>query len=164
MPQFILEIDRTQSARYGLNVGDLQDVIETALGGRVATELWEGERHFSVVVRLKETQRYLGNLPNTLVTTKTGAQIPLSELMNFKTVSGAMNISRENGQRVTSIGVFIRDRDMGSVVKDMQARVAKHVSVDDVRTLPAYRDWETDRKSTRLNSSHEFVSRMPSSA
>ena len=133
MPQFILEIDRTQSARYGLNVGDLQDVIETALGGRVATELWEGERHFSVVVRLKETQRYLGNLPNTLVTTKTGAQVPLSELMNFKTVSGAMNISRENGQRVTSIGVFIRDRDMGSVVKDMQARVAKHVSVNDVR-------------------------------
>ena len=133
LPQFILEIDRTQSARYGLNVGDLQDVIETALGGRVATELWEGERHFSVVVRLKETQRYLGNLPNTLVTTKTGAQIPLSELMNFKTVSGAMNISRENGQRVTSIGVFIRDRDMGSVVKDMQARVAKHVSVNDVR-------------------------------
>ena len=133
LPQFILEIDRVQAARYGLNVGDLQDVIETALGGKVATELWEGEKHFSVVVRLKEGERYLGNLPNTLVSAPNGAQIPLSEVMNFKTVSGAMNISRENGQRVTSIGVFIRDRDMGSVVKDMQARVSKNVKVNDVR-------------------------------
>ena len=133
LPQFILEIDRVQAARYGLNVGDLQDVIETALGGKVATELWEGEKHFSVVVRLKEGERYLGNLPNTLVSAPNGAQIPLSEVMNFKTVSGAMNISRENGQRVTSIGVFIRDRDMGSVVKDMQERVAKNVKVNDVR-------------------------------
>ena len=113
LPQFILEIDRIQAARYGLNVGDLQDVIETALGGKAATELWEGERHFSVVVRLKEGERYLGNLPTTLVSAPNGAQIPLSEVMNFRTISGAMNISRENGQRVSSIGVFIRDRDMG---------------------------------------------------
>ena len=86
LPQFILEIDRAQAARYGLNVADLQDVIETSLGGKIATELWEGERHFSVVVRLKESERFLGNLPNTLVSTPGGAQIPLSEVMNFKTV------------------------------------------------------------------------------
>ena len=133
LPQFILEIDRVQAARYGLNVGDLQDVIETALGGKAATELWEGERHFSVVVRLKDSERYLGNLPSTLVSAPNGAQIPLSEVMNFRTISGAMNISRENGQRVSSIGVFIRDRDMGSVVKDMQARVDEKVKANDVR-------------------------------
>jgi heavy metal efflux system protein len=133
LPQFILEIDRVQAARYGLNVGDLQDVIETALGGKAATEMWEGEKHFSVVVRLKEGERYLGNLPNTLVSAPNGAQIPLSEVMNFKTISGAMNISRENGQRVSSIGIFIRDRDMGSVVKDMQDRVSSKIKANDVR-------------------------------
>jgi cobalt-zinc-cadmium resistance protein CzcA len=132
LPQFILEIDRAQAARYGLNVGDLQDVIETSLGGKAATELWEGERHFSVVVRLKESERFLGNLPATLVSTPNGAQIPLSEVMNFKTISGAMNISRENGQRVTSIGIFIQGRDMGSVVADMKDRVAKNIRSSDV--------------------------------
>ena len=135
LPQFILDIDRKQAARYGLNIGDLQDVIETSLGGRVATELWEGERHFSVVVRLKEAERYLGNLPNTLVATATGAQIPLSEVMNFRTISGSMNIGRENGQRVTSIGIFIQDRDMGSIVKDMKIRVDKNVVINDARII-----------------------------
>mgnify|MGYP000376121737 FL=1 len=133
LPQFILEIDRAQAARYGLNVADLQDVIETSLGGKIATELWEGERHFSVVVRLKESERFLGNLPNTLVSTPGGAQIPLSEVMNFRTVSGAMNISRENGQRVTSIGIFIQGRDMGSVVADMKKQVEKNIKLNDVR-------------------------------
>ncbi|MEO8383836.1 MAG: efflux RND transporter permease subunit, partial [Betaproteobacteria bacterium] len=84
---------------------------------------WEGEKHFSVVVRLKDSERALPNLPNLLIASPAGAQIPLSQLARFKSVSGAMNIARENGRRVVSIGVFIRDRDMGSVVKDMQARV-----------------------------------------
>jgi cobalt-zinc-cadmium resistance protein CzcA len=132
LPQFVLEIDRAQAARYGLNVADLQDVIETALGGKAATELWEGERHFSVVVRLKESERFLGNLPTILVSTPGGAQIPLSAVMNFKTISGAMNISRENGQRVTSIGIFIHGRDMGSVVADMKKTVEKNIKLNDV--------------------------------
>jgi len=55
VPQSNITIDRERSARYGLNVSDIQDVIETGLGGRVATELWEGEKHFSVVVRLPES-------------------------------------------------------------------------------------------------------------
>ena len=133
LPQFILDIDRNQAARYGLNVGDLQDVIQTSLGGRAATELWEGERHFSVVIRLKDAERYLGNLPNTLVATANGAQIPLSEVMNFRTISGAINIARENGQRVTSIGIFIQDRDMGSIVKDMKIRVDNNIVINDAR-------------------------------
>ena len=81
---------------------------------------------------LKESERFLGNLPTTLVSTPNGAQIPLSEVMNFKTISGAMNISRENGQRVTSIGIFIQGRDMGSVVADMKDRVAKNIRSNDV--------------------------------
>ncbi|MCE1240616.1 MAG: CusA/CzcA family heavy metal efflux RND transporter [Azonexaceae bacterium] len=120
LPQYRLEIDRAAAARYGLNVGDVQDVVETALAGKAATELWEGERHFSVVVRLAEPQRALDRLKDVLVPTPSGAQVPLSALVDFKLSSGAMNIARESGQRVLAIGVFIRDRDMGSVVADMQ--------------------------------------------
>lgn len=120
LPQYRLEIDRAAAARYGLNVMDVQDVIETVLAGKAATELWEGDRHFSVVVRLKESERALDRLRNILVPAPSGAQIPLADLVDFKLGSGAMNIARESGQRVVAIGVFIRDRDMGSVVADMQ--------------------------------------------
>ena len=120
LPQYRLEIDRAAAARYGLNVMDVQDVIETALAGKVATELWEGERHFGVAVRLDESSRQLDNLRNLLIPTPSGAQVPLSSLVEFKVASGAMNIARESGKRVIAIGVFIRDRDMGSVVADMQ--------------------------------------------
>ncbi len=123
LPQYVLDIDRAAAARYGINIGDIQDLIETAVAGKATSELWEGEKHFSVVVRLKDAERALPNLPNLLVASPNGAQVPLSQLARFKSVSGAMNIARENGRRVVSIGVFIRGRDMGSVVKDMQARV-----------------------------------------
>jgi cobalt-zinc-cadmium resistance protein CzcA len=82
-----------------------------------------------VVVRLAHAQRELPALPSVLVATASGAQIPLAELAHFTLADGAMNISRENGQRTVSIGVFIRDRDMGSVVADMQARVTKSVTI-----------------------------------
>lgn len=124
LPQYRLEIDRAAAARYGLNVMDVQDVVETALAGKAATELWEGDRHFSVVVRLDEKSRQLDQLRNILIPTPSGAQVPLANLVDFKLGSGAMNIARESGQRVVAIGVFIRDRDMGSVVADMQAKAA----------------------------------------
>jgi len=124
LPQYRLEIDRAAAARYGLNVADVQDVVETALAGKAATELWEGDRHFSVVVRLAEPDRQLDRLKSVLVPTPSGAQVPLADLVDFKVGSGAMNIAREGGQRVVAIGVFIRDRDMGSVVADMQKATA----------------------------------------
>lgn len=124
LPQYRLEIDRAAAARYGLNVMDVQDVVETALAGKAATELWEGDSHFSVVVRLAEPSRQLDKLKEVLVPTPAGAQVPLSALVDFKLGSGAMNIARESGQRVVAIGVFIRDRDMGSVVADMQKATA----------------------------------------
>jgi len=127
LPQYVIDIDRGAAARYGVNVGDIQDLVETALAGKATSELWEGERHFSVVVRLKPGERESANLPGLLVATPSGAQVPLSRLARFRSVSGAMDIARENGRRVVSIGVFIRDRDMGSVVKDMQARVASGI-------------------------------------
>jgi cobalt-zinc-cadmium resistance protein CzcA len=125
VPQALIEIDRSAAARYGLNIGDIEDVIETGLGGKAATELWEGEKHFSVVVRLPEAERSLANLKKLLVDTPDGLHIPLDEVAAFREVAGSMNISRENGTRLSAISIFIKGRDMGSVVHDMQDRVAK---------------------------------------
>jgi cobalt-zinc-cadmium resistance protein CzcA len=127
VPQSLIEIDRERAARYGLNVSDIQDVIEIGLGGKAATELWEGEKHFSVVVRLREAERSLANLKNILIDTPDGVHIPLAEVAAFKVSGGSMNISRENGTRVMAVSIFIRGRDMGSVVAEMQQRVKTDV-------------------------------------
>ncbi len=129
LPQLVIHIDRAAAARYGLNVADIQDVIETALGGRTATQLWEGERRFAVVVRLKDPERSITSMRSITVSTPDGVYIPLSQVADFQTTSGAQNIARENGVRVFSIGIFIRDRDMGSVVADMKERVAERVKL-----------------------------------
>ncbi len=123
VPQSVIDVDRAAAARHGINVQDVEDVIEAALGGKAATELWEGEKHFSVVVRLPESERALSRMPGILVDTPSGARVPLSDLATFRVASGAMNISRENGTRVKAVGVFIRGRDMGSVVAEMKDRV-----------------------------------------
>jgi cobalt-zinc-cadmium resistance protein CzcA len=127
LPQIQVKVERARAARYGLNVADIQDVIETALGGKAVTQMWEGERRFAVAVRLEETERSLTRMQGLLVATPGGAYVPLSEVATFRTVSGSMNIARENGRRVYAIGVFIRGRDMGSVVSDMQDRVEKNI-------------------------------------
>ena len=128
VPQLQIEIDRARAARYGLNVADVEDVIETELGGKTATELWEGERRFGVVVRLSEEERRDENaIKNVLVDTPTGLRIPLSEVASIVVGSGSMNIARESGSRVAAIGVFIQGRDMGSIVSEMQERVKANV-------------------------------------
>jgi cobalt-zinc-cadmium resistance protein CzcA len=152
LPQELIEIDRAQAARYGLNIGDIQDVIETALGGREATRIWEGERKFGVVVRLREDERSLTALRDILLTTQSGAFIPLNQVASFKTIGGSMNISRENGGRVIAIGVFIEGRDMGSVVHDMQARVAEQVKLPPGYTMSWSGEFENqERAMARLS-------------
>ena len=149
LPQYVLDIDRQAAARYGINVGDIQDLVETALAGKATSELWEGEKHFSVVVRLKESERSLPNLPNLLVASPNGAQVPLSQLVQFKSISGAMNIARENGRRVISIGVFIRNRDMGSVVKDMQDKVGEIGTLDNGEEVTWSGEFENQERAMK---------------
>jgi cobalt-zinc-cadmium resistance protein CzcA len=129
LPQIQVKVDRARAARYGLNVADIQDVIESALGGKAVTQVWEGEQRFAVALRLPEAERELTRMQSLLVATPNGAYVPLSEVANFRTVGGMMNIAREDGRRVLAIGVFIRDRDMGSVVSDMQSRVAQNIKL-----------------------------------
>src|SRR3989442_3185235 len=104
-----IKIDRARAARYGPNVADVEDVIETALGGKTATELRKGERRFNVVVRLREEEGQDGAaIANVLVETPHGLSIPLSEGATISVGSGSMNIARESGMRVAAIGSSFR--------------------------------------------------------
>ena len=128
VPQLQIEVDRQRSARYGLNVADVQNVIETALGGKQATEIWEGDRKYPVVVRLQEQQRSdLSSIGRILVETPKGMRVPLEDVATLNVRGGSMNISHESGKRLASIGVFLRGRDMGSAVAEMQQRVREKV-------------------------------------
>lgn len=152
LPQIQVRVDRARAARYGLNVGDIQDVIESALGGKAVTQIWEGEQRFAVAVRLPEAERSLTRMQGMLVATPGGAYVPLSELASFRTVGGLMNIARENGKRVFAIGVFIRGRDMGGVVAEMQDNVARNVKLAENVTVTWSGEFENqERAMARLS-------------
>jgi heavy metal efflux system protein len=129
VPHLLIEIDRARAARAGLNVGDVQDVIEAALAGKAATQLWEGERKFSVAVRLPENRRAMSSLATIPIATPDGGYVALGAVANIRESAGAMDIAREAGRRTMAIGIFIKGRDMGSIVADMQARVDKNVKL-----------------------------------
>jgi cobalt-zinc-cadmium resistance protein CzcA len=127
LPQLVIDIDRERAARLGLNVADIQDVIEAALAGKAVTKIWEGERKFAVAVRLPPDKRTLAMLPGTLVPLPNGGYTTLGAVANIQETTGAMNIARESGRRTMAIGIFIKGRDMGSIVKDMKTRVSQNV-------------------------------------
>lgn len=130
IPQLQIEVDRQRAAHYGLNVADVEDVIETALGGHEATDMWEGEKRFSVVVRLRDADRNnVADLKNLLLDAPDHSQVPLNQVAKIGVEDGVLNISREGGRSTAAIGVFIKGRDMGSLVADMEGRVNQHLKL-----------------------------------
>ena len=152
LPQLVIDIDRERASRFGLNVSDIQDVIESALAGRAATQLWEGERKFAVAVRLPQDRRVLANLPATPLAIPGGGYTTLGAVTNIRQTTGAMNIARESGRRTMAIGVFIKGRDMGSIVKDMKSRVEKNVRIPENYTVNWSGEFENqERAMARLS-------------
>ena len=130
VPQLRIDIDRQRAARYGLNVMDVQNVISAALGGKEVTQIWEGDRKFPVVGRIREEDRRdipsIGKIP---VDTPQNQRIPLEDVADVHVSSGSMNIAHESGKRVQAIGVFLEGRDMGSAVAEMQQKVREKVNL-----------------------------------
>ena len=130
--QLRIRINRQAVARYGLNVRDVQDVIELAVGGHSASTYFDGERRFDITVRYIPEARTDGEtIGGILVTTKSGERVPLAQLASIEVVSGASIISRRENRRMISVRTNIRGRDQGGFVADAQQRFASHV------TLPA---------------------------
>lgn len=121
--QLRIKIDRQAVARYGINVRDVQDVIEMAIGGRAAGTMFEGERRFDITVRyIPEARTSITAIGNVLVPTREGARVPLSQLAEIKVVNGASIIARRENQRQITVRTNIRGRDQGSFVDEAQRR------------------------------------------
>ena len=133
-PNLNIKVDREKAARYGLNSGDVNTVIQAAMGGAVASEVLEGDRQFDLVVRYTPDYRdSIDKIRNIKVayTTATGtnAYIPLSELATITLHTGASWIYHESVQRFIPVKFSVRGRDLGGTVEEAQARIAKNVQL-----------------------------------
>jgi cobalt-zinc-cadmium resistance protein CzcA len=129
-PNLLIQVDREESARYGLHVADVNAVVQAAVGGQAVTQVYEGERLFDLVVRfLPEFRQDVDAIGNILVSTPDGARIPLKQLASITTQTGAFIIYRENNERYIPIKFSVRDRDLQSTVEEAQARLAKEVQL-----------------------------------
>ena len=127
-PQLRLAIDRAVLARYGLNISDVQDVIELAIGGRAVGSVFEGERRFDVTVRyLPDARADPASIGQILVATPGGGRVPLGQLAHIETVRGPSIIARRENERQITVRTNIRGRDQGGFVSDAQAGVAAGV-------------------------------------
>ena len=133
-PNLNIKVDRAKAARYGLNSGDVNSVIQATMGGAVATSVLEGERQFDLVVRYtpeyRDTIEKVGNIKVAYQTTSGGnAYIPLSELADISLDTGAAWIYHESTQRFIPVKFSVRGRDLGSTVAEAQARIAREVKL-----------------------------------
>ena len=129
-PYLEIETDRAAAARYGINVGDVQDVIETAVGGKNLTTAIDGRQRLPISVRYAPDFRDTPEgLRNVLVTASNGAQIPLTQVASVRVVMGPAMISSENGLLRGSVLLNVRGRDVGSFVEQAQRAVAREVKL-----------------------------------
>jgi len=129
-PSLLVDVDRAKIARYGINVADVEAVVQAAVGGQAATQVIQGEKLFDLVVRMqprfRESAQAIGSL---LVGTTAGQQIPLSQLADIRQGNGASFIYRENNSRYIGIQYSIVGRDLARAVDDGQRAIRKAVSV-----------------------------------
>ncbi len=129
-------VNREATARHGINASDIHDVIETAIGGKIATEIYEGERRFSAAVRLPENFRdSIEAIDAILLTSANGARVPLGDLADTSLSDGPSQISREMGKRRIVVGINVRDRDLGSFVAELQKAVSSQIKLPEAYYL-----------------------------
>ncbi len=127
-PSLIVDVNRPELARYGVNVADVENVVQAAVGGQAATQVIQGEKLFDLVVRMEPKYRSNAQeIGNLLVPTPSGTQIPLSELATIKESTGASFIYRENDSRYIGVQFSVEGRDLEGIVNAGQAAVKKAV-------------------------------------
>ena len=122
-PQLRIAIDRRATARYGINVQDVQDALEAATKGRTVTQVLEGERRFDLAVRLAQDGDPVARIRNLAISAPTGERIPLSQLAEMTKTEGLAQILREGNHRRVAIKWSVRERDMGSLVAEAMKKV-----------------------------------------
>jgi cobalt-zinc-cadmium resistance protein CzcA len=153
-PSLTVTPDRARIARYGINVADINGLIEAAVGGSAATQVVQGERTFDLVVRLepkyRETPEAIGDI---LVPTPGGQQVPLKDLAEIQVANGASFIYRQNNERFIGIQYSVEGRDLAGAVQDAQRQVAAAVHVPQgyhVAWGGEYQDYTASRRQLQL--------------
>ncbi|NJL74245.1 MAG: CusA/CzcA family heavy metal efflux RND transporter [Saprospiraceae bacterium] len=129
LQQLVIHFNRQKIAQYGLNISDLNQIIRAAYAGEIVGNVFEQERKFDLVVRLAPAARSEMNLNRLTITTPSGMNIPLSEVAEVRNQEGSMLIEREQARRFISISINVRNRDVASLVTDIQTVLAKQLSL-----------------------------------
>ena len=129
-PQLQISVDREAISRYGLNVDDVLETVETAVGGEEAGQIYEGVRRFDVSLRLQEPyRRDIDEIASLIIPGPGGSSVPLSEVADVRVVSGPKQISQDNGQRRIVIQLNVRGRDLGGFVAEARSSLAAKVKL-----------------------------------
>lgn len=149
-PELQINIDEGRLARYGVAKDDVQSIIEMAIGGKAASQVYEEERKFDLVVRydkpFRDNAESIGKIK---VPTDDGQMIPINELATIKTITGPLIIYRENHVRYCAVKFSVRDRDMGSAVDESREKVAKAVQLPEGYKIEWSGDFENQKRATR---------------
>ncbi|WP_027127430.1 CusA/CzcA family heavy metal efflux RND transporter [Gelidibacter mesophilus] len=130
LPQMTVNFNRAKIARYGLNISDLNELISAGFAGRTVGSVFEGEKRFDLIIRLQESKRKnIESLQSLYVDTPNGGKIPLSELADISYTMGPAQISRDDTQRRIVVGVNVRNRDLQSVVDEVQNIIQDNVKL-----------------------------------
>lgn len=148
-PELQINIDEDRLARYGVSKDDVQNIIEMAIGGKAASQVYEEERKFNLIVRyekpFRDNAEAIGNIK---VPTDDGQMIPISELASIKTITGPLIVYRENHVRYCAVKFSVRDRDMGSAVDESREAVAKAVKLPPGYKIEWSGDFENQKRAT----------------
>lgn len=148
-PELQINLDQTKMALYGVTTEDANAVIEMAIGGKAATQIFEGERKFDLRIRypdsFRQNEQSIGNLR---IQSLSGAKIPLSEISTIKKVTGPSIIYRDKHERYGAIKFSIRGRDMGSTIAEAQAKVNAQIKLPKAYNLQWAGDFENQQRAT----------------
>lgn len=151
-PELQINIDESRLARYGVSKDDVQSVIEMAIGGKAASQVYEGERKFNLVIRYAYPYRSNAEeIAKIKIPSQDGSMIPISELANIRSITGPLIIYRDNHSRYCAVKFSVRDRDMGSAVNESRQKVAQTVKLPVGYKIQWSGDFENqERASARL--------------
>ena len=149
-PEFRIELDQQKMALYGITTTDAQSVIEMALGGKAATQLYEGERKFDIRIRYQKSFRDTKEkVQDLMIPTQDGAKIPISEISNIKTLTGPAFVYRDNNYRYIPVKFSIRGRDLGSTIKEAQKNVDANVHLPEGYKMSWNGEFENQQRASK---------------
>jgi cobalt-zinc-cadmium resistance protein CzcA len=153
-PNLDFTVDREAAARFGINIADIQDAVQTAVGGNAVSQVLQGEARYDVVVRYKEQYRNTQEaIANIRLLAPSGERVSLAQLTKVEVREGAYDIYREANQRYVGVRYEVRDRDLGSTVQEAMAKVEKNVKLPKGYHI----DWAGENESQKRSSQRLMI-------